>query len=44
MISCLETQVVVGEDFRLEVQKKYSSKWPHETMRVFWYTDPITAD
>ncbi len=44
MINCLETQVEEGEDFRLEVQKKYNSEWPHETMRVFWYTDSITAD
>ena len=44
MINCLETQVEEGEDFRLEVQKKYASAWPHETMRVFWYTEAITAD
>ncbi len=44
MINCLETQVKEGEDFRLEVQKKYASAWPHETMRVFWYTQAITAD
>ena len=43
-INCLETEVVEGEDFRLVVYKKYDSEWPHETMRVFWYTDPITAD
>ena len=44
MINCLETQVEEGDDFRLEVQKKYASEWPHETMRVFWYTEAITAD
>ena len=44
MINCLETQVEEGKDFRLEVQKKYKSEWPHETMRVFWYTEEITAD
>ena len=44
MINCQQTQVEEGDDFRLEVQKKYASKWPHETMRVFWYTEAITAD
>ena len=43
-INCLETQVEEGDDFRLLVNKKYHSEWPHETMRVFWYTVPITAD
>ena len=43
-IKCVETLVEEGEDFRLEVHKKYDSDWPHETMRVFWYTDAITAD
>ena len=43
-IKCIETLVEEGEDFRLEVRKKYDSDWPHPTMRVFWYTDAITAD
>ena len=43
-INCLETVVAEGDDFRLLVDKKYDSEWPHKTMRVFWYTDPITAD
>ena len=43
-INCLETVVEEGEDFRLIVDKKFASGWPHKTMRVFWYTDPITAD
>ena len=43
-INCLETVVEEGDDFRLVVNKKFDSEWPHETMRVFWYTDPITAD
>ena len=43
-INCLETEVEEGEDFRLVVNKKFDSDWPHKTMRVFWYTDPITAD
>ncbi len=43
-INCLETVVEEGDDFRLIVNKKFDSHWPHPTMRVFWYTDPITAD
>lgn len=43
-INCLETVVEEGDDFRLVVYKKFDSEWPHKTMRVFWYTDPITAD
>ena len=43
-IECIETLVEEGEDFRLEVRKKYDSKWPHKTMRVFWYTIADTAD
>ena len=43
-IKCIETLVEEGEDFRLEVRKKYDSDWPHPTMRVFWYTEAITAD
>lgn len=26
------------------MNKKYASSWPHPTIRVFWYTEPITAD
>ena len=43
-IKCVETLVEEGEDFRLEVRKKHDSDSPHPTMRVFWYTDAITAD
>ena len=43
-INCLESVVEEGEDFRLLVNKKFDSESPHETMRVFWYTDSITAD
>ncbi len=43
-INCLETEVEEGDDFRLLVNKKFHSDWPHETIRVFWYTDSITAD
>ena len=43
-INCLETVVVEGDDFRLEVYKKYDSDWPHPTIRGFWYTFAITAD
>ncbi len=44
MINCIQTEVEEGESFWLEVQKKYKSEWPHETMRVFWYTEEITTD
>ena len=43
-IKCLEPLVEEGEDFKLEVRKKHESDWPHPTMRVFWYTESITAD
>ena len=26
------------------MRKKHDSDWPHPTMRVFWYTESITAD
>ena len=43
-INCMQTVVEEGDDFRLEVYKKYDSDWPHPTIRVFWYTFAITAD
>ena len=43
-INCLESVVEEGDDFRLLVMKKFESEWPHETMKVWWYTYPITAD
>ena len=43
-IDCLETRVEEGDDFRLVVNKKFDSEWPHKTMKVWWYTHPITAD
>ena len=43
-INCLETVVEEGDDFRLLVDKKFDSEWPHKTMKVWWYTHPITAD
>ena len=43
-LECLENEVDEGDDYRLQVRKKYHSDSPHETMRVFWYTDSITAD
>ena len=43
-IGCLETVVEEGDSFRLAVYKKFHSDWPHETMKVWWYTHPITAD
>ena len=43
-LECLDEEVNEGDDFRLQVRKKYKSHSPHETMRVFWYTEAITAD
>lgn len=43
-IVCLQTEVEEGDDFRLAVDKKYDSDWPHETIKVWWYTHSITAD
>ena len=43
-LDCINKQVEEGDDFRLQVRKKYHSDWPHKTMRVYWYTDAITAD
>ena len=43
-LECLEDGVDEGDEFRLQVRKKYKSHSPHKTMRVFWYTEAITAD
>ena len=43
-INCLENVVEEGDDFRLIVNKKFDSEWPHESIKVWWYTHPITAD
>ena len=43
-IVCLQKYVEEGDDFRLRVDKKYDSDWPHESIKVWWYTHPITAD
>ena len=43
-MECEEDPVQEGDDFRLVVRKKYKSHWPHETIRVYWYTDAVTAD
>ena len=43
-IVCLQKKVEEGDDFRLRVDKKYDSDWPHESIKVWWYTHPITAD
>ena len=42
-LECLDDEVDEGDDFRLQVRKKYKSHSPHKTMRVFWYTEAITA-
>ena len=43
-INCLENVVEEGDDFRLIVNKKFDSDWPHKTIKVWWYTHSITAD
>ena len=43
-LNCITKQVEEGDDYTLQVRKRYSSDWPHKTMRVYWYTDAITAD
>ena len=43
-LECVEDGVDEGDEFRLQVRKKYKSHSPHKTMRVFWYTEAITAD
>ena len=43
-MNCLQTVVEEGDDFRLQVEKKFDSEWPHKTIKVWWYTHPITAD
>ena len=43
-IKCLETEVEEGDDFRLEVGAKFDTDSTSPTMRVFWYTEAITAD
>ena len=43
-LECVDNEVDEGDEFRLQVRKKYKSHSPHETMRVFWYTEAITAD
>ena len=43
-IKCLDTEVVEGDDFRLEVRAKYDTDAFSPTIQVFWYTVPITAD
>ena len=43
-LNCLKAQVKEGRDFRLEVHTKYDANYFSPTMRVYWYTDPLTAD
>ena len=44
-MECVEDPVEEGDDFRLVVRKKYKDHTaPYKKMRVFWYTDPETAD
>ena len=44
-IECEEDPVQEGDDFRLVVRKKYKDHTaPYKKIRVFWYTDPVTAD
>ena len=43
-LKCLDEEVEEGDDYRLEVRRKGGFGSDIKTMRVFWYTDPITAD
>lgn len=43
-LKCIDTEVSEGDDFRLEVRRKGTSTAFSDTMKVYWYTDPITAD
>ena len=43
-LKCLETEVSEGDDFKLEVRKKERHQNPETQIRVYWYTDPGTAD
>lgn len=43
-LKCIDTEVSEGDDFRLEVRRKGISTLFSDTMKVYWYTDPITAD
>lgn len=43
-LECLETRVREGDDFNLEVHRKYASGHFMPSMRVSWYTTAITAD
>ena len=44
-IECEEGVVKEGDDFRLVVRKKYKDETaPYKKIRVFWYTEPGTAD
>ena len=43
-IACLETLVEEGEEVRLEVRATQVPDWLYARMRVFWYTEAITAD
>ena len=43
-LKCLDEEVEEGDDYRLEVRRKGGFGSDIKTMRVYWYTDPITAD
>ena len=43
-LKCLDKEVEEGDDYRLEVRRKGGFGSDIKTMRVYWYTDPITAD
>ena len=43
-LKCLDEEVEEGDDYRLEVRRKGGFDSDTKTMRVYWYTDPITAD
>ena len=43
-MECLTTRVVEGDDFEVRVHRTYGSDGFRPTMRVYWYTTPMTAD
>ena len=43
-LRCVDTEVVEGDDFRLEVRRYGPWSFANPIICVFWYTDPITAD
>ena len=43
-LKCIDNVVTEGDDFRLEVRKAGYDDPFDATIKVFWFTDPLTAD